>query len=56
MAKQQDPIKAQYYEKSQVPGDLKGSVVVCFSGGGSRACTAAMEKILAQIRLFVCSS
>jgi len=49
MPDQQDPIKAAYYPESSElpdpPGDLRGSVAVCLSGGGSRACTAAMGQL-----------
>jgi len=49
MPDQQDPIKAAYYPESSElpgpPGDLGGSVAVCLSGGGSRACTAAMGQL-----------
>jgi hypothetical protein len=49
MAEQEKQLAASYYPQDagmpSLPGDLKGSVGVCFSGGGSRACTAAMGQM-----------
>ncbi len=49
MAEQQDQLKAKYYPESAglpyPPENLKGSVAVCFSGGGSRACAATMGQL-----------
>lgn len=49
MADLQNPLTALYYPQDSgmpsLPGDLKGSVGVCFSGGGSRACTAALGQM-----------
>jgi Patatin-like phospholipase len=57
MAEQQNGLTASYYAQESgmpaLPGNLKGSVGVCFSGGGSRACTAAMGQMrgLHQLQL-----
>ena len=49
MSEQKNQLKAHYYPEDaglpSPPGNLQGEVAVCFSGGGSRACTAAMGQM-----------